>query len=93
MPMHLEAEDGPPKEKPTPCECCSAPAECCIWEHPVCYRCASDWYAKSPTYGDIAKKYGNDDDSVRIYTDWTNAWLKARRRAASTLAQAVAVSP
>ncbi len=79
--MQRNEADLEPEEAPIPCDCCGAPAECGIWEHPVCYRCASDWYAKSPTYGDIAKKYGNDDDSVRIYTEWTAKWVKAHRRA------------
>jgi len=81
--MQRDDADLTPEDAPVPCACCGAPAECGIWENPVCYPCASDWFARSPTYGDITAKYGSDDDSVRIYTDWTARWVESRRKEAA----------
>jgi hypothetical protein len=50
-----------------------------VWGHNVCLSCAEDWRDSAPTYGDIIAKYGNDDDSVRIYTAFTERWLERQR--------------
>lgn len=81
--MQRDEADRPPEERPVPCARCgelSRHGDC--WGHALCGPCAGDWYRQAPTYGDMKRKYGGDEDSVRIYTEWTAKWVRARKAAA-----------
>lgn len=61
------------------CAACPNESECAVWGTRVCYPCAADWSAHSPTHGDIATKYGADAETVAIYRAFTERWLAARK--------------
>jgi len=61
------------------CEACGKDAECGIWGHHVCYRCAADFAKHAPTYGDIEKKYGAEANPAAVYRQFTERWLAARK--------------
>ncbi len=65
------------------CAACPSPAECEVWGIQVCRPCASDWAAHSPTHGQIFGKYGPEADTVKIYQEFTERWLKARKERAA----------
>ncbi len=80
--MLRDESDAPTIVAATPCARCGQPSAHPCWGHRVCPRCAADYYTQAPTYGDIIRKYGSDDDSVRIYTEWAAKWVKAGPRTA-----------
>lgn len=66
-----------------PCAACSSDAECEVWSAPVCYPCAADWQQQSPTYGEIADKYGPSADNAAVYRAFTQRWIERRKASAA----------
>lgn len=81
--MRPDEQDEPSNINRVPCAACAASSACEVWTTPVCYPCAADWRDKSPTYGDIAAKYGPDADNVAVYKAFTESWLKKRKAVAA----------
>lgn len=69
--MLREAEGQRARKSPLgECAACGVPAECAMWELPVCYRCYSAWLEEP------APDYAQAFDVVRD-------WARRRRKAAT----------
>lgn len=53
-----------------------------VWGVWLCGACVADWGRTAPTYADIVRMDGSEENSVAIYRAFTERWLEQRRRAA-----------
>lgn len=83
MPMLLEQSDLPADPTADPCVACGKPSECGFWAGRICYPCLGEWRRVAPRGNEIREKYGSEDDSERIYTEFSKRWVEARRKGAA----------